>query len=177
MLLKAVAITTGAFTSAEINTINGNEANFDTPPQGNGVNWLVDPDLIPGRGTYLGEGYTGDPGGKKFIDVVRTVDDVSFRLKARLIKSIGSVRISRSGLRSLSVQMEAVLDPLVQDGVIEAYEITIPVLLLLDKDPTSLTSAQAQAIKDAQDQRIVQVLVAVDYAGAIHRLAISLKFE
>ena len=50
-------------------------------------------------------------------------------------------------------------------------------LLLLDKDPTSLTDAQAQAIKDAQDTRIVQVLVAVDYAGAIHRLAISLKFE
>jgi hypothetical protein len=177
MLLKPVAITTGAFTSAEINTINGNEANFDTPPQGNGVNWLIDPDLIPGRGTYLGEGYTGDPGGKKFIDVVRTIDDVSFRLKARLIKSIGSVRISRSGLRALTVQMEAVLDPLVQDGVIESYETTIPVLLLLDKDPTTLTATQAQAIKDAQDQRIVQVLVAVDYAGAIHRLAISLKFE
>jgi len=177
MLLKPVAITTGAFTSAEINTINGVEGNFDTPPQGQGVNWLVDPDLIPGRGTYLGEGYTGDPGGKKFIDIVRTVDDVSFRLKARLIKSIGNVRISRSGLRALTVQMEAVLDPLVQDGVIESYEITIPVLLLLDKDPTSLTDAQAQAIKDAQDTRIVQVLVAVDYAGAIHRLAISLKFE
>ena len=177
MLLKPVAITTGAFTSAEINTINGNEANFDTPPQGNGVNWLVDPDLIPGRGTYLGEGYTGDPGGKKFIDIVRTIDDVSFRLKARLIKSIGNVRISRSGLRALIVQMEAVLDPLVQNGVIESYEITIPILILLDKEPTSLTAAQAQAIKDAQDTRIVQVLVAVDYAGAIHRLAISLKFE
>ena len=177
MLLKPVAITTGPFTSAEINTINGVEANFDTPPQGQGVNWLVDPDLIPGRGTYLGEGYTGDPGGKKFIDVVRTIDDVSFRLKARLIKSIGNVRISRSGLRALTVQMEAVLDPLVQDGVIEAYEITIPVLLLLDRDPTSLTAPQAQAIKDAQDQRIVQVQIAVDYAGAIHRLSISLKFE
>lgn len=177
MLLKPVAITTGAFTSAEINTINGVEGNFDTPPQGQGVNWLVDPDLIPGRGTYLGEGYTGDPGGKKFIDIVRTVDDVSFRLKARLIKSIGNVRISRSGLRALTVQMEAVLDPLVQNGVIESYEITIPVLGLLDRDPTSLSAAQAQAIKDAQDTRIVQVLVAVDYAGAIHRLAISLKFE
>jgi hypothetical protein len=176
MLLKPVAITTGSFTSAEINTINKPE-DFDMPPQGQGVNWLVDPDLIPGRGTYLGEGYTGDPSGKRFIDVVRTVDDVSFRLKARLIKSIGNLRISRSGLRALVVQMEAVLDPLIQDGVLESYEITIPVLLLLDADPTSLTDAQAQAIKDAHHDRLVEVLVAVEYAGAIHRLAITLKFE
>jgi hypothetical protein len=177
MLLKQVAITSEAFTSGEIDTINGQEANFDTPPQGRGVNWFVDPDLIPGRGIYLGEGYTGNVAGKKFIDIVRTIDDVSFRLKARLIRAIGTVRISRTGLRALRVQMEAVLDPLVQGEVIESYVITIPILSLLDKDPTTLTAGQLQAIKDAQDQRLVQVLIAVDYAGAIHRLAITLKFE
>jgi hypothetical protein len=177
VLLKQVMVTSAAFTSAEINAINGVEANFDTPPQGKGVNWLVDPDLIPGRGIYLGEGYTGNPAGKKYIDIVRTIDDVSFKLKARLINSIGSVRISRSGLRALGVQMEAVLDPLVQNGVIESYVITVPILILLDRDPSALTPAQLQAIKDAQDQRIVQVLISVDYAGAIHRLAITLKFD
>lgn len=177
LLLKQVAITSDAFTSGEIDTINGQEANFDTPPQGRGVNWFVDPDLIPGRGLYLGEGYTGHVAGKKFIDIVRTIDDVSFRLKARLIKAIGTVRISRTGLRALKVQMEAVLDPLVQGEVIESYTITIPVLNLLDKDPATLTAGQLQAIKNAQDQRLVQVLIAVDYAGAIHRLAITLKFE
>ena len=40
----------------------------------------------------MGEGYTGNPGGKKYIDIVRTIDDVSFRLKAQLIKSIGAIR-------------------------------------------------------------------------------------
>src|SRR5262249_21559877 len=60
MLLKPVAIISDAFTSAEINALNSPESNFDPPPQGKGVNWLVDPDLIPGRGIYLGEGYTGD---------------------------------------------------------------------------------------------------------------------
>ena len=113
----------------------------------------------------------------KFIDVQRTIDDCSFKLKARLIRSVGSLRISRSGLRALVVQMEAVLDPMVVGGVIEGYTIVIPVLDLLDADPASLTAAQLQVIQDAQTDRVVEVLVAVDYAGAIHRIAITLKFE
>jgi hypothetical protein len=176
VLLKQVSISSDPFTAAEIDAINGPET-ARGGPAGKGVNWLVDPALIAGAGVYLGEGYTGNPGGKKYIDVVRTVDDVSFRLKARLIRSVGSLRISRSGLRSLIVQMEAVLDPLVADAVIEGYDVTVPVLDLLDADPASLTAAQLQAINDAQTNRVIEVLIAVDYAGAIHRIAITLKFE
>jgi hypothetical protein len=73
--------------------------------------------------------------------------------------------------------MQAVLDPLVAGGVIEGYQIVIPVLDLLDADPASLTAAQLQAIQDTQADRVVEVLVAIDYAGAIHRIAITLKFE
>ena len=175
MLLKQVSIDIDPFTSAEIDAINGSET-FQSGPAGHGVNWLVDPALIPGAGTHLGEGYTGNPGGKKYIDVQRTIDDTSFKLKARLIGSIGNLRISRSGLRSLVVLMEAVLDPLLTGAVIEGYNIVIPVLDLLDADPASLTAAQLQAIQDAQTDRVVQVLVAVDYAGAIHRISITLKF-
>lgn len=176
LLLKQVNIDSAAFSAAEIEAINGSET-FDSGPAGNGVNWLVDPVLIPGHGIYMGEGYTGNPGGKKYIDIVRTIDDVSFRLKAQLIKTIGNLRISRSGLRALIAQMEAVLEPLVRNEVIERYDIVVPVLILLDKDPNTLTAAQLQQINDAQSQRVVEVLVAVDYAGAIHRLAITLKFE
>jgi hypothetical protein len=171
-----VNITSGSFTPAEIGTINGSET-FSSGPAGQGVNWLVDPVLIPGRGMYMGEGYTGNPGGKKFVDIVRTVDDVSFRLKAQLIKTIGSLRISRSGLRALVAQMEAVLEPLVRNEVIEGYDVVVPILVLLDKDPASLTAAELIQINNAQAQRVVEVLIAVDYAGAIHRLAITLKFE
>jgi len=176
MLLKPVAIDSDPFTAAEIDTLNGSET-FDSGPAGNGVNWLVDPSLIAGGGIYLGEGYTGNPGGKKYIDVQRTIDDCAFKLKARLIRTIGDLRISRSGLRSLVVQMEAVLDPMVSDGVIEDYAITIPILDLLDADPSTLTAAQLQVIQDAQADRIIEVLLAVDYAGAIHRIAITLNFE
>jgi hypothetical protein len=174
-LLKPVNITSAPFTAAKIATLNGPET-FSSGPAGQGVLWLTDPVLIPGRGTYLGEAYTGNPGGKKYIDIVRTVDDVSFRLKARLIKTIGDLRISRSGLRSLVAQMEAVLDPLVRQEVIEDYDITVPILTLLDKDPDILTVSEVQQITNAQNDRVVEVLAAIDYAGAIHRLALTLKF-
>jgi hypothetical protein len=175
MLLKPVKVDSEPFTAAEIDELNGSEA-FASGPAGMGVNWLVDPALIPGQAVYLGEGYTGDPGGgKKYIDVVRTIDNVSFLLKARLIRTIGNVRISRSGLRTLGAQLEAVLEPLVRQGVIEGYDVVIPILGLLDKPVR--TPAEDQQVNDAQSQRVVEVLVAVDYAGAIHRVALTLKFE
>ncbi len=176
MLLKQVNVSTASLTPAEIQTINGSET-FDSGPAGAGVNWLVDPPLFPGQGIYLGEGYTGNPGGKKYIDITREVDNLTFLLKATLIRSVGNVRISRSGLRALIAQMEAVLDPLVRLEVIEGYDITIPILALLDKPPATLTESELAQVNDAQNQRVVEVLAAVDYAGAIHRIAITLKFE
>lgn len=176
LLLKRVHIDTESFSATDIQALNDFES-FSNGPKGKGVNWLIDPVLIPGRGVYLGEGYTGDPRGKKYIDIVRTIDDVSFRLKAQLIKSVGTLRISRSGLRALTAQMDAVLVPLVRSEVIEGYEIVIPILTLLDKDPNTLTAAELDQVNNAQTQRVVEVMIAVDYAGAIHRLAITLKFE
>jgi hypothetical protein len=178
LLLKQVNITSAPFTATQIDTLNGSET-FDSGPAGKGVNWLTSPSLIPGRSVYLGEGYTAGfgPGKKKYIDLVRTVDDVSFRLKAQLIKTIGNVRISRSGLRALTAQLEAVLQPLVSTEVLDGFEIVVPLLALLDKDPATLTAAEAAQINNAHAQRVVQVLAAVQYAGAIHRIAATLKFE
>src|SRR6185437_468112 len=169
MLLKQVNVDSGLFSPAEISAINGTET-FDSGPAGQGINWLASPTLLPGHGVYMGEGYTGNPGGKKYIDIVRTVDDISFRLKAQLIRSIGNVQISRSGLRGLRVQMEAVLDPLVRSSEIDSYRIDIPILDLLDLDPSALSNSQLQQIHDAQAQRLVEVVLMVDYAGAIHRI-------
>jgi hypothetical protein len=178
LLLKQVNITSPPFTAAQIQTLNGTE-DFDSPVAGKGVNWLTTPSLIPGQGVYLGEGYTAGagPGQKKFIDIVRTVDDVSFRLKAQLIKTIGNVRISRSGLRALSAQLEAVLEPLVRNEVLDGFEIVMPLLALLDKDPATLTADERAQLNTAHAERVVQVMTAVEYAGAIHRIAVTLKFE
>lgn len=139
------------------------------------VNWLTDPALLPGKGIVMGEGYT--LGAQlPYVDVVRTIDDISFRLKARLIQTIGELRISRSGLRALVSQMTAILQPLRDREVIESYEVFIPILVLLDKPPATLTDAELQQINNAQNDRVVDAVVSVDYAGAIHRLNITLKF-
>ena len=113
----------------------------------------------------------------KYIDVVRVVDDVSFRLKAQLINSIGNVRISRSGLRALIAQMEAILNPLLDDGTLNSFELVVPLLTLLDKDPATLTADEAALIHAAEVARLVQVAAALEYAGAIHRISITLKFD
>ena len=139
------------------------------------VNWLTDPALIPGRGLFMGEAYTLGTDAP-YIDIVRTVDDVSFRLKAMLIRSIGDLRITRSGLRTLASQMVAVLEPLQQREVIDGYDVFMPLQVLLDKDPADLSAAELQQIQNAQNARTVDAVVSVDYAGAIHRLNITLKF-
>lgn len=166
MLLKPVTISQdGEFSDSEIDAFNTAR-----------INWLTDPLLLPGKGIHLGEGYTlGST--QPYVDIVRTIDDISFRLKARLIQTIGNLRISRSGLRALDSQMAAVLQPLVDRGVIESFDTFLPILALLDKDPSSLTPAELAQINNAQNDRVVGAMVTVDYAGAIHRLNITLKFE
>ncbi|MEW2352946.1 hypothetical protein [Spirillospora sp. NPDC029432] len=175
MLLKPVDIDSKPLPATDILALNGVETP-NGPPAGKGVVWLAHPPLIPGRGCYLGEGYTGDPGStKKYIDIVRCLDDVSYRLKARLIRTIGNLRISRSGLRALVAQLEAVLEPLVRAEVIEGYTVVVPILALLDKEER--TPEEQAEVDDAQAQRLVEVLASVDYAGAIHRLNIKLNFH
>jgi hypothetical protein len=143
-----------------------------------GVNWLTDPVLFPGRGMYMGEGYTGNIGGtKKYIDIVRTLDAISFEIKANLIEAIGNFRVSRSGLRSIVTIVRAVLSPMQAREVIENYVVHIPLLVLLDKDPASLSDDEIKQIDKAQADRRVDMVVTVDYAGAIHRLRIDLVFK
>lgn len=166
LLLKQVSISMETlFSDSEIDAFNTAR-----------VNWLTDLTLIPGKGLFMGEGYTLGAD-IPYIDIIRTIDDISFRLKAQLIRSIGDLRVSRSGLRTLVSQMTAVLEPLKQREVIEGYDVFLPLLILLDKDPNSLTDAELQQINNAQNSRTVDAIIAVDYAGAIHRLNITLKFE
>ncbi len=166
LLLKQVQIDMGdLFSDSEIDAFNTAR-----------VNWLTDPTLIPGKGLFMGEGYTLGAD-QPYIDIVRVIDDISFRLKATLISSIGNLRISRAGLRVLTGEMSAVLEPLRQDEVIDQYDVFLPLLVLLDKQPSDLTDTELQEIHDARVARTVQAIISVKYAGAIHRLNITLKFE
>ncbi|MEU9194538.1 hypothetical protein [Streptomyces hundungensis] len=175
LLLKRVKVSSEPFSAQELIKLNGSEPANTGGPAGKGVNWLVDPPLIPGAGVYLGEGYTGSPGDKKYIDIVRTVDDITFKLKARLIGTIGNLRISRSGLRGLVAEMETVLEPLRRAEVIEGYEVVVPILALLDKPQR--TPLEDSLVQAAQTDRAADAMVRINYAGAIHRINITLKFD
>jgi hypothetical protein len=178
LVLKPVNIQTDQFTPTQIQTINGAVEDRTTGPTGAGVNWLTHPTLIPGGGIYMGEGYTGNPGGgKKFIDIVRVIDDVSFKLKAQLITTIGALRISRSGLRTLISQMQVVLIPMVDSGILDDFQIHVPLLTILDKPENARTADEQAALTQAHAQRLVQVVVSVSYAAAIHRISIDLVFS
>ncbi|MDR3470651.1 MAG: hypothetical protein P4M09_03015 [Devosia sp.] len=166
MLLKQIALDMDeVFADSEIDAFNTAR-----------INWLTRTPLIPGAGFYLGEGYTLGAD-QPYIDIVRTIDKISFDLKAALIRSIGVLRVTRSGLRALASEMSAVLQPLQDDGVIDSYLVFFPLLTLLDKDPSKLADVELQQIHNAQATRSVNSIVTVEYAGAVHRLNITLKFE
>ncbi|MGI5328745.1 hypothetical protein [Actinomadura nitritigenes] len=177
LLLKQVNITSPNFTQAQIDALNGPETFTSGPAAKNGVNWLTSPALIPGNAVYMGEGYTGNPGGITYIDARRYVDSLSFQLNAQLIRSIGNVRITRAGLRALIAQIEAILAPQQQADVLTSFEVSIGLLALLDKDPAALTAAETAQIQLAEAQRLVQVLVALTYAGAVHRISLNVSFK
>jgi hypothetical protein len=168
ILLKSIKVNmTDTFADADIDK-------FDVAS----INWITSPVLIPGHALFMGEGYTADPSqNKKYIDIVRVIDDVNFRIKATLIQAIGNFRVSRSGLRAIVTLVQSILSPLQTQAVIEGYQIYIPLLVLLDKDPNTLTAAEAQQIQQHQADRSVDMVVTVEYAGAIHRLHISLVFK
>jgi hypothetical protein len=168
VLLKPIKMNmTRLFSDADIDTFDGAF-----------INWVTSPVLIPGQSLFLGEGYTADPSqNKKYIDIVRTIDDINFRIKAELIQAIGNYRVSRSGLRGIVTLVQAVLSPQVAADVIEDFSIYIPLLVLLDKDPASLSATELAEIQNAQASRSVDMNVTVVYAGAIHRLHIDLVFQ
>jgi hypothetical protein len=166
LLLKPIAIDMDkVFSDSEIDAFNNAR-----------INWVTRTPLIPGAGFYMGEGYTLGTD-QPYIDIPRTIDEISFELKAALIRSIGVLRVTRAGLRALVAAMTAVLQPLQDDAVIDSYLVFFPLLVLLDKDPSALTAVELQEIHNAQATRTVDSVVTIQYAGAIHRLNITLKFE
>ena len=64
------------------------------------VNPVVHPEFLAGSGPVMGEGLTADGTGQRsYIDIVRTIDDIAFRVKATLTSPqvIGTLRINRPG--------------------------------------------------------------------------------
>jgi len=143
------------------------------------VDPIIDPEFLPGAGLVMGESYTADGTGQRlYIDIVRTIDDLAFRLKANLTNPnvIGTMRINRPGLTGLRTLVSALLDARVAAGEIDSYTVDIPLLAILMKDPPQRTPEETQQINDVQNSRRLEFSVSVDYSGAIHYLIVTLRF-
>lgn len=136
---------------------------------------LVDPALVPGTGIYFADGgtFTKDSA-RNYVDIVRVLDDIEFRLRAGLIGAIGDNRITASGLTSIRIRTEGILGPLLQAAVIDDYSVVLPLLAILLLPEDTRSAADAARVKDARDTRSVDLLVSVTYGPAVHRLNITL---
>jgi len=143
------------------------------------VNPVVHPEFLAGSGPVMGEGFTADGTGERlYIDIVRTIDDIAFRIKATLTSPqvIGTLRINRPGLRILTAIVRAMLNERVADGEIDSYVIDIPIQAIAEKDPKDRTAEEQQQLQQVQSSRQLDFNVSVEYAGAIHQLVVTLKF-
>ncbi len=140
---------------------------------------ILHPDFLSGSGPVMGEGFSADGTGQRlYIDIVRTIDDIAFRLKAALTSPqvIGTLRINRPGLRVLSSIVRATLRGRVAVGEIDDFDVDIPIQALTELDPSQLTAAQQAQLQQVQNSRQLAFNVSVTYSGSIHQLVVTLSF-
>lgn len=137
---------------------------------------LLDPEYIAGTGVFLGSGRAYNPidPSRMYVDVVRVLDDIEFRLKAGLIGAIGNVRIDRLGMEGLRNKFDAILEPLRSARIIDGYTVDIPVLPILETQEADRSPGAASTLTSTRTSRAVEVLVTVTYAGSVHFLDVKL---
>jgi hypothetical protein len=136
---------------------------------------IIHPALITGDSLNFGEGrlFTSNAS-LLFIDLVRVIDDVNFKLQAGLIGAIGDARITKAGLTLLQTQFHAILDQIVAAEEIDEYDVDIPILDILQTPESTWTAAQNQQVVDARANRLLDCFVTIVYGPAVSCLQISL---
>lgn len=136
---------------------------------------LIEPSLIVGEVLRFAEGrcFTGDAS-QLYIDIVRTLDDLDYRLKAGLVGSVGDARITKAGMTLVKMRTDGILEPLKRRAVIANYVIQIPVLDVLNVPESSWTEGDKALVAEARANRSVDMLVTVTYGPAVHRLRVTL---
>ncbi|MDZ8258035.1 hypothetical protein [Nostoc sp. ChiQUE01b] len=140
-----------------------------------GIIPIIDPALIVGESLHLAEGrcFTTDAD-LTYIDIVRVLDDIDFRLKAGLIGAVGDARITKAGMTLLKTRVEGILGPLVRNNVIVNFAIDIPVLNILSVPETAWNATDRAIVQTARTNRVVDMSVSVTYGPAVHRLLVKL---
>lgn len=154
------------FGPAEIKGLSDNDNNIDP---------VIDPALIAGESLHFAEGrcFTTDDS-MLYVDIVRTLDDIDFRLKAGLIGAVGDARITKTGMTQVKVRTEGILGPLKAGAVIDDYDVQIPVLDVLSLPQSAWTATDTTLVTTARADRTVDMLVTITYGPAVHRLRVAL---
>jgi hypothetical protein len=140
-----------------------------------GVIPVIKPSLIVGGGLYFGDGRTFTTDASQlFIDIVRVLDDIDFRLKAGLVGAIGDARITKAGMTLVKTRTEGILGPLQRNAVIDEFDVRIPVLDILSVPESARTATDNTIVATARANRIVEMLVSITYGPAVHRLRVTL---
>lgn len=143
-----------------------------------GVIPVIDSALIPGDSLHLAEGATFTSHRELiYVDLVRVLDDVEFRLKAGLIGLVGDARITKAGLTLLRSQIDGILGPLKLQQMIDDYDIDIPLLPILSLPENARSNPERNSVKTARENRQVPLTVTIVYGPAIHRLELTLALK
>jgi hypothetical protein len=137
---------------------------------------IIDPELIPGEGLHFAEGrtFTTDMN-LLYVDIVRVLDDIDFRLKAGLIAMVGDARITKTGLTRLKARTEGILEPLERSAVIDEYLVQVPVLDVLNTPESGWTAGEQAIVATARSSRQIELLVSITYGPAVHHLLVKLQ--
>lgn len=141
-----------------------------------GIIPIIDPELIAGEGQYMAEGvlFTADAT-RPYVDIVRVLDDLEFRLRAGLIGTVGDARITRPGLTFVKTVAEGILGPLKRRAVIDDFTVTISMLERLALPESARTPADVNEITNARATRAVDMTVTVVYGPQVHQLGVKLR--
>lgn len=141
----------------------------------NNINPIIDPTLIVGESLHFAEGrcFTSDAS-MLYVDIVRTLDDIDFRLKAGLIGSVGDARITKAGMTQVKVRTEGILGPLKAGAVVDDFVVQIPVLDVLSLPQSTWTTTDTALVTTARANRTVDMIVTITYGPAVHRLKVAL---
>ena len=138
-------------------------------------------EFVFGENYAFSESFTlSNDGFKKYIDAMRVIDDVSFKVRATLTNPaiLGTIKLATPpGMARLRVTINRLFNSLVASGEIDSYSVLIPGEEIVNK-PTSQRSASELATLQAMiTERKFRLVVDIKYSGSVHYLdPVELKF-
>jgi len=139
---------------------------------------IIHPSLFVGESLNFAEArlFTTDAS-LGYIDIVRVIDDVEFKLQAGLVGLVGDARITKAGMTVLKTQLSAILDQLVATAEIDDYNVSIPILDILQIPQATRTAAENNQVEQARETRFVDAYATIFIGPAVQHLRINVAVK